>query len=218
MKLKSETVAGGNMGRKKSEGKSPERRAEIVGALYNCILKRGYQNTSVRDIAAEAGIQVGALYYYFENKDEILYSLSDYVFDKYKANFLRLTGEQSDRSPEDTLKEGLRFFFIDIAGDRGLVIVFQELMVLSHHDKKLRNSLQKFYKQYREEVAEFLLTCSGSSKLHDSDIQALAAFLVSASEGASDLSDLDPKGYRLPKMAEMAHHFIDCRVGQYDKV
>ena len=206
------------MARKKSEGKSPERRAEIVGALYNCILKRGYQNTSVRDIAAEAGIKVGALYYYFENKDEILYSLADYVFDKYKSNFLRLTGDQSDKSPEDMLKEGLRFFFVDVAGDRGLVIVFQELLVLSRHDKKLRKSLGKLYKQYREEVADFLSACLGSSKLQDSNIQDMAAYLVSASEGASDLSDLDPKGYRLPKMAEMARHFVDCHVRQYDKV
>ena len=206
------------MGRKKSEGKSPERRAEIVGALYKCILKSGYQNTSVRDIAAEAGIQVGALYYYFENKDEILYSVADYVFAKYKGNFLRLSGDQPDKSPEDMLEKGLRFFFIDVAGDRSLVIVFQELLILSRHDKKLRTSLAKLYKQYRKEVAEFLSACLGSSKPQDSDIQDMAAFLVSASEGVSDLSDLDPKGYRLPKMAEMARRFIDCHVGQYDKV
>jgi AcrR family transcriptional regulator len=198
------------MARKKSEGKSPERRAEIVGALYDCIFKRGYQNTSVRDIAAEAGIKVGALYYYFENKDEILYSLADYVFDKYKGNFLRLSGEQSEKSPEDMLKEGLQFFFIDVAGDRSLVIVFQELLVLSRHDRKLRTSLGKLYKQYREEVAEFLSACTETSEMRDSDIKDMAAFLVSASEGVSDLSDLDPKGYRLPKMAEMAHYFIDC--------
>jgi AcrR family transcriptional regulator len=202
------------MARKKSEGKSPERRAEIVGALYNCILKRGYQNTSVRDIAAEAGIQVGALYYYFENKDEILYSLADYVFEKYKRNFLRLTGEQPDKSPEDMLKEGLQFFFIDIAGDRSLVIVFQELLVISRHDKKLRTSLGKLYKQYREEVAEYLSAFLGSSELQKSDFQALAAFLISASEGVSDLSDLDPKGYRLPEMAEMAYRFVDSHLAK----
>jgi AcrR family transcriptional regulator len=202
------------MGRKKSEGKSPERRAEIVGALYNCILKHGYQNTSVRDIAAEAGIQVGALYYYFENKDEILYSLADFVFDKYKSSFLRISADQSGTSPEDLLKEGLRFFFVDIAGDRDLVIVFQELLVLSHHDKRLRMSLAKLYKKYREEVADFLSTFAGASQLRHAETEDLAAFLISASEGASSLTELDPKGYRLPKMAEIADLFVEKLLGR----
>lgn len=202
------------MGRKKSEGKSPERRAEIVGALYNCILKRGYQNTSVRDIAAEAGIQVGALYYYFENKDEILYSLADFVFDKYKSCFLRISADQFGKSPEDLLKEGLRFFFVDIAGDKNLALVFQELLVLSHHDKRLRMSLAKLYKKYREEVANFLSTFAGASELRHAEIEDLAAFLISASEGASGLTELDPKGYRLPKMAEIADLFVEKLLGR----
>jgi len=201
------------MGRKSM---ARERRAEIAHGLYQSIARRGYANTSVRDIAREADIGLGLITHYFDSKDEILYALADHVFEQYQQSFVRFFESHSDKPPRERLKLGIKFIFVDIAGDRNLIAVFQELINLSRHDKKLRVSLKKLYKRYRDTVAGFLGECAQGSNVSDDDLQRLATFLVSASEGASDQWSLDPRGIRLSEMAEMAGMFVDSFIGQND--
>lgn len=48
----------------------------IAAKLFN---QKGYANTTVRDIAAEAGIQSGSLFHHFKNKEEILFGVMNEV-------------------------------------------------------------------------------------------------------------------------------------------
>ena len=193
-----------------------ERRAEIAHGLYRCIANHGYANTSVRDIAREANVGLGLITYYFESKDEILYTLADHVFEQYQESFVQFFKMHSDKPPKKRLLLGIEFIFVDIGGDRDLIAVFQELINLSRHNKKLHVSLRKLYRRYRDTVAGFLDECAQGSNVSDEEIKKLATFLVSASEGASDQWSLDPRGIRLSEMAEMAGRFVDSFIGQND--
>src|SRR5947199_7403837 len=44
----------------------------IVEAAYRTLVKRGYHETSMKDIAAEAGVAPGLAHYYFETKEDLL--------------------------------------------------------------------------------------------------------------------------------------------------
>jgi len=200
------------MARKESKGKSPERRAEIIDAFYRCIAKRGYSSTSVRDIAAEANIKASAIYYYFENKDDILYTLADHILDSYRRQFQNFLQREQHKPPGERLTLGIQFLFTKIAGDRDLIEVFYELFNLARHDERLRRSLRRLYRRYREEVAEFILKCVRGSNLSAETARSLAAFMVSASEGVSEQWNLDPKGIRLSTMADMAGRFVEYAV------
>lgn len=197
------------MAKKETKGKSPERRAEIVDALYRCIAQQGYAGTSVRDIAAEANIKAPAIYYYFESKEDILYTLADHIFDRYRQQFRDFLQSGLKKPSREQLKLGSRFLFIKVAGDRDLIAVFQDLFNLSTYDKRLRTSLRKLYRRYRDEVSEFIRDCIQETKLPEKEISELAAFLVSASEGASGLWGLDPGEVDLSKIANMADRLID---------
>ncbi|WP_332852363.1 TetR/AcrR family transcriptional regulator [Duganella sp. S19_KUP01_CR8] len=48
------------------------RKQLIVEAACACFLRKGYHQTGVRDIAAEAGISLGNLYNHFAGKDAVL--------------------------------------------------------------------------------------------------------------------------------------------------
>ena len=198
-------------------GIAKERRAEIAHGLYQCIAKRGYANTSVRDIAKEADVGLGLITHHFRNKDEILHKLADHAFEKYQQSFVQFFESYSDKSPGERLKLGIKFMFVDVAGDRDLIAVFQELFNLSRHDKKLRTSLRKLYKRYRDMLAGFLDECAQGSNMSDEDLQRLAAFLVSASEGASEQWSLDPRGTKLSEMADLAQIFVDCLIEQNNR-
>ena len=56
---------------------SPDRRTQILDAALVCFAKRGLHQASMHDISAEAGISVGLIYRYFENKDAVISAMAD---------------------------------------------------------------------------------------------------------------------------------------------
>src|SRR2546427_9978101 len=49
----------------------------IVDAAYRALVKQGYHETSMKDIAAEAGVAPGLAHYYFETKEDLLVAASE---------------------------------------------------------------------------------------------------------------------------------------------
>jgi TetR/AcrR family transcriptional repressor of uid operon len=56
---------------------SLERRTQILDAALVCFGKRGFHQTSMHDISAEAGISVGLIYRYFQNKEAVISAMAD---------------------------------------------------------------------------------------------------------------------------------------------
>jgi AcrR family transcriptional regulator len=54
-----------------------DRRGQILDAALACFAKRGFHQTSMHDISAEAGISVGLIYRYFENKEAVISAMAD---------------------------------------------------------------------------------------------------------------------------------------------
>ncbi len=52
--------------------KSEETRTRILEAALAVFRERGFERATMREIATEAGVAVGAAYYYFESKDAIV--------------------------------------------------------------------------------------------------------------------------------------------------
>jgi len=54
------------------EADDPGRRGQIVRAAAAVLGRQGYDGTSLKDVAREAGVAPGLLHYYFESKQELL--------------------------------------------------------------------------------------------------------------------------------------------------
>src|ERR1700754_764738 len=54
-----------------------DRRTQILDAAIVCFAKRGFHQTSMHDISAEAGISVGLIYRYFQNKEAVIAAMAD---------------------------------------------------------------------------------------------------------------------------------------------
>jgi len=59
------------------EASNADRRSQILEAALVCFAKRGFHQTSMHDISAEAGISVGLIYRYFENKEAVISAMAD---------------------------------------------------------------------------------------------------------------------------------------------
>lgn len=72
------------------------RREQIVHAARTAILRRGLTATSLRDIAAEAGVSMGTVTYHFASIDEIL----GVVVVAESARFYEKVVEKADAEPD----------------------------------------------------------------------------------------------------------------------
>src|ERR1700730_18253869 len=54
-----------------------DRRMQILEAALVCFAKHGFHQASMHDISAEAGISVGLIYRYFQNKEAVISAMAD---------------------------------------------------------------------------------------------------------------------------------------------
>ena len=81
-----------------------DRRNQILGAAFSCFAKRGFHQTSMHDISAEAGISVGLIYRYFESKEAVISAMAD-----CRKQVLQEILERARQAP--TLAEALEIVF-----------------------------------------------------------------------------------------------------------
>jgi TetR/AcrR family transcriptional regulator, repressor for uid operon len=83
---------------------TPDRREQIMRAALACFAKRGFHQASMHDISAEAGISVGLIYRYFENKEAVISAMAD----RHKKEITDLL-ERAQQAP--TLLESVEILF-----------------------------------------------------------------------------------------------------------
>jgi len=86
----------------KPGGKSEETRARILQAALEMFHDRGFEPTTMRDIAARAGVATGAAYYYFNSKDAIVLAFYDQARKEMEPQLEQVLDETRD------LKDRLR--------------------------------------------------------------------------------------------------------------
>ena len=83
---------------------TPDRRTQILNAAIACFAERGFHLTSMHDISAKAGISVGLIYRYFENKEAVIAAMAE----RYKKEIQALL-ERAREAP--TLLDSLDVLF-----------------------------------------------------------------------------------------------------------
>ena len=95
--------------------RSERRRIEILRAAAGIFRRRGYHGASVEQIASALNMAPGNLYYYFRNKEEILYVCHDYSLGLILKELKEV--EQSELPPDRQIHRLIVAFvhlFIDV--------------------------------------------------------------------------------------------------------
>jgi AcrR family transcriptional regulator len=62
-----------------SRAASEETRRQVLDTALGLFRERGFEDTTMRDIAGRAGLSLGAAYYYFKSKEAIVGAYYDYI-------------------------------------------------------------------------------------------------------------------------------------------
>jgi AcrR family transcriptional regulator len=191
-----------------------ERRRQIADALLRTAATRGLHATGMREVAAEAGVSVRLVQYYFGTKEELLLAAMQHLAARFgaraTARFREATGSGGPPSPRDIiaaiLTEGLP---VD-EERRTFIVLYTAYFALSLTDPALAIApLVKNSTAVIDVVAAQLRAAqaAGDTPAHlDPDTEAFSLLAMSAGLGTSVLG-----GQSSPEQAQAV---IDYQLGR----
>ncbi|MFG3308639.1 TetR/AcrR family transcriptional regulator [Streptomyces wuyuanensis] len=115
-----------------------ERRTQIAEALIRVAGRRGLHAIGMRDVAAEAGVSLRLVQYYFETKERLLFYGLQHLTDRFTARVgARLAAAGPDPGPRATTEALLLASLPTDEESRTFHLVYSSYSVLSVTDKAL---------------------------------------------------------------------------------
>ena len=128
-------------------------RGRLLAAAARLFRSKGYDRTTVRDIANEVGILSGSIFHHFRNKDEILRAvMSDCVENLLIRMNLALQGAST---PEQRLQAMIRCELESILGEKGnalTVLVFEWRALSEESQRALLDCRHQYERLWQKEL------------------------------------------------------------------
>ena len=100
------------------------RQDELVRQAAREFARRGYDQTTMQELAASMGLATGALYHYFASKEELLIAICDQLMEPLLGRALELAGSPGDG--EQRLRALVRLWVGHVVEHRDHMLVFQQ--------------------------------------------------------------------------------------------
>jgi AcrR family transcriptional regulator len=163
--------AGAGRGRRRAEA----RRLEILRAAARVFRRRGYADTGMRDIAAEAELSSGNLYHYFSGKHEILYFCQDRSLDTLLAAVerARLSGQPRAEQLRQVIRAHVLCLLDEVEGSAAHL----ELDALP---ADLREAIVRKRDRYERELRRLVEDGVGAGEFRDCDARLVTRAILGA--------------------------------------
>lgn len=129
-----------------------DRQEQILEAALSCFAKRGFHQTSMHDISAEAGISVGLIYRYFKSKEDVIGALA--------AEHKKVIAELLERAGQaPTLLEAMEILFTSHCGERSPQVICAfvvDLFAEASRNARVAKILRNVAKTKTDGVAELI--------------------------------------------------------------
>lgn len=128
-------------------------KAKVLTATIECLVERGYADTSTRHIARRAGVTVGALQHHFESKAELMAAALRQLGDRMADDFLAQAPTAGD--PEERVAQ-----LLDRLWEVHRSPLFEagiELWVAARTDAALREAMEAVTQDFEVRIAEGML-------------------------------------------------------------
>jgi AcrR family transcriptional regulator len=179
------------------------RHEQICDAALKLFTRKGFHNTTVREIADASGLGIGTLYAYIKTKEDILYLIYDRIFTQFRERML--TAVKGIDDPTAQLRVALETTFRIYHEYQDLVLLlYQESHVLG------KRALQSLFEVDRSYVAFFQAILErgqreGQFRPQDANLLAIAILFLCA---VLALKRWNLRGYRPEEVAEQITDLI----------
>lgn len=137
-----------------------EKKNLLEDAAVKVFAKKGFSDSTIKDIAKEANVTSGLLYHYFNNKEEILWStLQRYSLNNQIKEILTDSNQHS--TIEDTLYKLVKSIFIFLREKSEFVSMF---LGESQRNDKIKQNLSMLIDNATNEITDYILNSYNKDK------------------------------------------------------
>jgi AcrR family transcriptional regulator len=158
-------------------------REEIVNACLRLFAYRGFHITSIAEIARNAGITKGAIYWHFESKEALFAA----ILDKIKNDWQRIVMRQVDEITDPRLKlEKLFDNYLLLFAQQPEVCLFLQRILLRGADDKYTQLINESFERTAKFIAR-IIEMGMAEKFFRPDLDAklLAHTVIGSLAGAT---------------------------------
>ncbi len=170
---------------------SIDRRQDLAAAAYHQIARLGFEGLRTREVAAQVGVNVATLHYYFPSKETLIRAVLAHSMERFRSTM------PTAGSPADQLRnhfDGVRRLSRE---EPELFAVMGELALRSTRDPAIRELYQATTDIWRATVRGLLAKASRDGSLPGRrNPEAQASLVVAALMGACMIPPFEPERVR----------------------
>jgi AcrR family transcriptional regulator len=156
------------------------RRAELNRVAARLFAERGYQGTSLADLAVGMGMQKASLYHHIASKEDLLWSVA---WEGAEAFHAGLDGVSAERPATERIRLALRAHLEVVAGQLDIATVF--VREWRHLEGERRERFVAERRRYEQRIRDlFRDGVEGSELRTDLDVPTAALLFLSAANWA----------------------------------
>lgn len=147
-------------------------------AAFNAIAERGFEGLRTRDVAAEVGVNIATLHYYFPTKESLIAGVLEHAMARFRTTL------QPRGAANSQLRNYLRGTRKLLRDEPELGAVMTELTLRSTRDPGTRKILEAMYGQWHDAVRGLLKRAAQDGTVRpDLDSEATAALILATLHG-----------------------------------
>jgi AcrR family transcriptional regulator len=166
------------------------RRDQILDAATKMFVAQGYENSTVDEIAKEAGLSKGSIYWYFKSKLDILFALTDRCVEDSQKELVQLAA--TDHYGPEALFKSHRDLNENKRHQPHHDQLFSQLVSLAPRHPEIRERLVVYYQKW-DSVAEGLMgRAIELGFFRDTNTRLLAQAITAMYDGLHLRHEIDP--------------------------
>ena len=164
--------------------RSGDTRTKILEAAFQILARQGYENTSIKDIAEEAGVAQGLVHYHFKSKQQLVLAVLAEVC--REMEFGDAQGAAGAQAAYEKFKNMLK-------GSQATHALYIQLIAMGLHDKELGAGVLNFVRQDRAHIEDIARQVLAEREADPKPARAIASVVEAAVLGIMVQNLIDPE-------------------------
>ncbi|HZQ31948.1 MAG TPA: TetR family transcriptional regulator [Mycobacterium sp.] len=160
-----------------SEEEKSQRRDEIIAAAKIVFARKGFHATTIADVAKQAGLAYGSIYWYFDSKDILFHELMAVEEEALRSHVASALGALCPTAdPEALLRTAVRATFEFFEADKATVkLLFRDAYALGDRFEK---HLGGIYERFIDDIETFIVLAQDRGEVVDAPPRMVAFTLA----------------------------------------
>ena len=170
---------------------APQMRAKLAESAFGLFARKGIKQVSLDEVAADAGVTKGSLYWHYKSKKELVLAACAFYYRRWQQS-AHAEIAQAD-NPLGQLERALRYSVQSCLFDRKNRVFTSEIMALSLQDPEILAGWAQFYDTVREFFVGLVRAAQAQGYLDVDDPRDAVNWMLATIEGIKQRASFEPE-------------------------